>query len=305
MTALTRAKRAIIMKKLYNNMDLDEAESTMIEENPDVEIDYELLKIATKNGNEVRLQILLEKVGNKGIEECIRRNDIDIITLAVSGWSWCYNRTRPFQNAVAAAVKYNNMEMVKVFVGRQTYRTADYFEDGLLTAVQHNNMEMATFLMDVIKNKDGSYKVCWVALCCAIVWGRIEMVKLLINKFVMFEDSVMVPAVIQGKLDIVKFLVTDGGFHKGSALVHAALRGNVEIIDFLICNGADIKSAIRELEKTSGERECFRPAIELLKGKLRSKTRGICLVDMDSINEKIVQCECCKNWDKECVYCQD
>ncbi len=87
-------------------------------------------------------------------------------------------------------------------------------------------------------------------------------------------------------------------------------------MDYLIENGANIKTAIKFC-KNSSTKKILKKYSEMYKGQINDQTEtdcGICLTEMNSTEQEIIQCKTCKKcvhnecsskWIGSCVYCRN
>jgi hypothetical protein len=224
------------------------------------------------------------------------------------------------------------------------YLVASSPEDEMMSYARAGDIEK-------IKNmeKTGAFNNYLLIYCAEI--GQLEIVKYLISKC---EDKhvyneALKRAASTGHIEVVKYLVTSGADAYEQALIHAASSGHIELIKFfivtlgtnihvlnecaltiaahnvhietvkyLISQGADINNAINHC-KSIKAKYILKQFIEkeMYKGPINEKTEldcGICLIEMNTENQEIVQCNTCKKcvhhecnikWTGTCVYCRN
>lgn len=156
-----------------------------------------------------------------------------------------------------------------------------------------------------------------------------EVVKFLIKKGANIHvenEEVLLSVAIGGNLEMVKYLVEELGAdihaHDEIILTWAAEYGHDDIVDYLIKKGADIDIALSNCDDeaisslTIYKKQYIK--IEMYKGHINNRTEtdcGVCLLEMNSIKQKIVQCKTCKKCihykchlkveDMKCIYCRN
>ncbi len=170
----------------------------------------------------------------------------------------------------------------------------------LIDACEKGQLEKAKVLIEKGANVNVKKSYGYTALMYACIYGYLEIATLLIENGADINDK-----------------NSDGD----TALTYACTKRHLEIVELLIENGGDIHLAIKEC-KNSDTIKILKKFIkkEIYKGQINDQTEiecGICLSEMISEKQEIIQCFTCKKcvhnecnlkWktvNNSCVYCRN
>jgi hypothetical protein len=160
-------------------------------------------------------------------------------------------------------------------------------------------------------------------LYSAVLDGDVEKVKYFVDKGGSVDLGWALPySGLNGDLEVVKFFVEYCNTNKyiDKALRTSARYNRIEVVEYLIEKGANIDILLIDANKSYYVRNILKIILrkkEIYKGPINDQTEtecGICLTEMNSTLQEIIQCKTCKKcihnecngkWNGNCVYCRN
>ena len=181
-------------------------------------------------------------------------NNFEVVKILVDAGADIYSgeSSNGERSPFISAVKFDNLEMVKYFLAKDTDKKfAALYDLALYYALSGASNEMARFFIKLGANPKGGEKSRGTPLAVAISRGNLEMVKYLISLGAEVNlpkgfYPPLNPAVINGHLEIVKYLIEKGANvnqkSDWSALIEAVRNNRLEIVKILVKAGADVNA---------------------------------------------------------------
>jgi ankyrin repeat protein len=216
---------------------------------------------------------------------------------------------------------YGHLEIVKYLVSQAADIHAEH-DEALRWSARNGQLEVVKFL---VEQGADIYAEENFALRYAASNGHLEVVKYLVEQGANVcaeNDYALRWSAQNGHLEVVKYLVSQGAnIHAQNefALIWSAHNKRMGVVNYLISEGADIKNAIEYFDNMSDAKNILKKYIkkEMYKGPINDQTEldcGICLTEMNTENQEIIQCYTCKKcihhscgekWNGKCIYCRN